>query len=98
MKNLFTLSILVCFSIGMATAQNKVSSKPEKVNKVESKDALKKAQVQSKKMDAETFKSKRAAGIRFDANNPKKIVLTKEQRNAIMKAREAKTTSVVKAD
>jgi len=60
----------------MATAQNKTAAKTETVTKVESKEALTKAQVQPKKIDAATFKSKRANMIRIDSQTSKGTLRT----------------------
>jgi hypothetical protein len=79
MKKIFTLSVLVCFSFGIATAQNKAAVKAETATKVESKEALTKAQVQPKKIDAVKIEQRASTVKRIDANNSRGIVLTQEQ-------------------
>jgi hypothetical protein len=98
MKNLFTLVVLICFSFTAANAQDKVAVKAERVTKVESKEALKKAQVQPKTIDAATLEQKRANVTRLDANNAKKMVLTQEQKEAVTREKAVKVTNAVKAD
>ena len=90
MKNLFTLVVLVCFSFTMANAQNKAAAKAEKVTKMESKEALKKAQPAAKKIEAAQLEQKRSNITRLDASKTKKIVLTEEQKKAITKERAVK--------
>jgi len=90
MKNLFTLVVLVCFSFTMANAQNKAAAKAEKVTKMESKEALKKAQPATKKIEAAQLEQKRTNVRRIDANNSKGIVLTEEQKKARTKENAAK--------
>lgn len=89
MKNLFTLFVCACFSVGLAQAQDKTAT-PERVTKLHSKEVLKKAYVQPKQIDAATLENKRANVIRVDANNSKGIVLTDEQREARSKENAAK--------
>jgi hypothetical protein len=86
MKNLFTLVVLICFSFTAANAQDKTAVKAEKVTKIESKDSLKKAQPQLKKVDAAKIERRRTNVTRIDANNSQGIILTEEQKKARTKA------------
>jgi len=99
MKKLFTLMAVACFSYATANAQSKTAIKAERITKVESKETLKRAQVQEpQKMDAATFEQKRKNVTRIDAGNAKKLILTEEQSKAIIKERSATETNFLKAD
>lgn len=90
---------VACFSYATANAQSKTAIKAERITKVESKETLKRAQVQEpQKMDAATFEQKRKNVTRIDAGNAKKLILTEEQSKAIIKERSATETNFLKAD
>ena len=96
MKSIFTLFALVCFSFGMANAQNKTTVATEKVTKVDSKETLKKAQAQPRKYDAAKIE-KRAANVkRIDANNSKGTVITEEQAKIRAKENASKSENNVR--
>ncbi|MCF8277217.1 MAG: hypothetical protein K9J17_10835 [Flavobacteriales bacterium] len=86
MKQLFTLITLVCFSFGMANAQNASEKTTTSTRvKMESKESLKKVEGQPKKVEAAKIDKRVATVKRVDAANTSKAVMTEEQ----MKARAA---------
>jgi hypothetical protein len=91
MKNVFTLVVLICFSFTAANAQDKAAVKAERVTKVESKEVLKKAQAQPKKIDAATFKTKRANMTHIDSQTSKGTLRTNAIKGTPVKKNSTKT-------
>ena len=91
MKKLFTLSVLICFSFGMANAQDKTEIKAERITKIESKEALKKAQVKPKKIDAAKIEQRSTTGHHVDSQNSKNVVRTNAVKGVPVKTNSTKT-------
>lgn len=78
MKKLFTLAFVACFSL-VATAQNKPAAQSGQTTKLESKQQLKQAQPETKKVSVAKIEQRAANAKRIDAQNTKGTVLTSEQ-------------------